>query len=84
MKNITTVSTTVSNAAGTVLDFIMNDESIQEQMRTWIEATYPNLNQSEAVQEANEGTIEESMYYAATVEYHNRVLSYAALHLLND
>lgn len=84
MNNTKTVPVTVADAAGKVLDYIMDDPTIQQHMHTWIQSMYPDLNQSEAVHESNENTTEEALYYAATTEFHSRVLNYAALGLLND
>lgn len=84
MNNERKVTEQVAHSAGLVLDHIMNTPEIQDHMRTWIEKVYPMLDQEEAVHEVNEGTLMEAMYYAATVEFHSRVLAYAIQGLIND
>lgn len=84
MNNQIQVHATVSQAAGTVLDHMMNDPLIQQQLRDWIQHMYPNLNQAEACSEIMENTVQENLYYAASVEFHSRVLAVASIGLLHE
>ena len=81
---------TVDKAAGTLLDFLMNDDTIATIMEQFIKKMYPDeyermANCPEGMSEDEwEGTPEYKLYYAATVEFHSKVLGKAIMGLCND
>jgi hypothetical protein len=80
------ISNSVAQAAGSLLDYLMNDPVQTESMAHWVRARMIHLGHDPMVasDEANEGAPAYNLYFTLTAEYHARVLAAAMLGLTND
>lgn len=79
----TYIDPAIQQAAGTLIDHLMNDETIASQMSTYVgdKMTKLGLDPDEV---ATEDTPSYNLYYALTAEFHSRVLSVVQLGLAPD